>query len=335
MATGIKQIAEFAGVSTTTVSNVINNSRYVSEEKRQRVHEAIRKLNYRPNRIASSLRRRRSNTVGLIIPDIVNPYFTEVARGVEDACFEADYSAIICNSDANPNIEAHYLAMLAEKQMDGVILVNAGNPPDQPPAAVVQDIPLVMLDRELPGMATDSILVDNALGGRLAGEFLHNLGHREFICVAGLPRAYPPWERVEGFASFLREKGCQLPERDILRGDFQTEGGYQAVRRRLQDGDKFTAVFAANDLMAYGAIRAIVEAGLRIPQDVSVVGFDDISLSDLYNPPLTTIRQPLLEMGKTAVRLLIERMAAPALEPRRIILPVELVPRQSAGRRGG
>ncbi len=334
MATGIKQIAEFAGVSTTTVSHVINNTRYVSEEKRERVREAIIRLNYRPNRLASGLRRRRSNTIGLVTPDIVNPYFTEVARGVEDACFEASYSAIICNSDANPKIETHYLAMLAEKQIDGIILVNAGNPPDRPPTEVVPDIPLVMLDRELAGLATDSILVDNVQGGRIAADYLHSLGHRDVICLAGLPGASPTWRRVESFVERCRKNGCSIPDRAILQGDFQTESGYQVVRRRLQDGEKFTAAFATNDLMAYGAVRAIVEAGLRIPRDVSVIGFDDISLSKLYNPPLTTIRQPLLEMGRAAVRLLLERIADPHLEPRRIVFPVELITRQTAGKRG-
>lgn len=333
MAKGIKEIAQLAGVSTTTVSHVINNTRFVSEDKRERVRKAMTTLAYRPNRMAAGLRTKRSYAIGVVLPDITNPYFAEIARGVEDACFEHNYSAIICNSDDSAQTEAHYLSMLAEKQMDGIILVNVGVADRSPatPEHIACDIPLVMLDREVPGLASDSIQVDNKLGGRMAAECLFRLGHRRVVCIGGTPDVYPSWGRVDGFVEYMRESGHPLPSGLVLEGDFQAGSGFELARKAMAGKKKPTAIFAANDLMACGAIRALTEMGYRIPEDVSVVGFDDISLSSLFNPPLTTIRQPRLEMGRTAVKLLLERIGDPGLETRRVMLPLELVERQTSG----
>lgn len=331
MAKGIKQIAEMAGVSITTVSHVVNGTRFVSQERRDRVLEVMRRLNYRPNRLASGLRQCKSSTIGIVVPDITNPYFAEIARGVEDACFENNYSAIICNSDAKPETEAHYLSMLAEKQTDGIVLVNVGKRGSKSPAKLIPDIPLVMLDRELPGLAVDSIQVDNGLGGRMAAEHLFNLGHRRIACIGGKPDVHPSWDRVDGFVDFMRQAGAPLPARMIFTGDFQFMSGYAMAKKAMVGATPPTAFFVANDLMACGTIRALSELGLRIPGDVSVVGFDDIMLSEMFNPPLTTIGQPRLEMGRTAVRLLLERIANPGLAPRRSMLPLKLVVRQSTG----
>ncbi len=331
MATGIKLIAEMAGVSTTTVSHVVNGTRFVSEDKRQRVLLAMRNLNYRPNRMASGLRRRQSNTIGVVLPDITNPYFAEVARGVEDACFTRDYSAIICNSDASLKTEARCLAMLAEKQTDGIVLVNAGGHAPAPPGGMTRDIPLVMLDREVPGLNVDFIQVDNFAGGRMAAEQFLSLGHRHAACIGGSPGVYPPWERVDGFLDAMREAGHPVPEELVLAGDFQAESGYALAGKLMRARPRPTAIFAANDLMAYGVIRLLTEMGLHVPNNVSVIGFDDISLSALFNPPLTTVSQPRLDMGGMAVRLLLERLARPDLEPRRVMLPLQLIPRQSSG----
>lgn len=331
MAAGIKQIAEMAGVSTTTVSHVLNETRFVSEDRRERVLEAMRRLNYRPNRLASGLRRRKSNTMGVVLPDITNPYFAEIARGVEDACFERGYSAIICNSDASLRTEANYLDMLAEKQMDGIVLVNVGDRGQKLSPALARGIPLVMMDREVSALRADSIQVDNLAGGRMAAEHLFALGHRNVVCIGGAPEVYPSWDRVDGFTGFMREAGHPVPKRQILAGDFHADSGYSLTLEAMRAKKRPTAVFAANDLMAYGAIRALAETGLRIPGDVSVIGFDDIKLSGLFNPPLTTIRQPRLKMGGVAVRLLLERAEKPDLEPRRVMLPLDLVVRQSSG----
>jgi LacI family transcriptional regulator len=331
LATGIKQIAEMAGVSVTTVSHVVNGTRFVSEEKRERVLRTMRRLHYRPNRLASGLRRRKSSTIGVVLPDITNPYFAEIARGVEDACFEREYSVIICNSDASLKIEAHYLSMLAEKQMDGIVLINVGDHGQKPPGSIARDIPFVMLDREVHGMNTDSIQVDNFAGGRMAADHLFALGHRTVACIGGAPEVYPSWDRVDGFVQYMRDAGHPVPSRMILAGDFQAESGYVTTCRVMRAKKRPTAIFAANDLMACGAVRALTEMGLCVPADVSVVGFDDITLSGLFNPPLTTIHQPRLEMGGTAVALLLERAARPGLKPRRVMLPLRLVARQSSG----
>lgn len=335
MAKGIKEIALLASVSTTTVSHVINNTRFVSEEKRARVLTAMRHLDYRPNRMASGLRTKRSYAIGVVLPDITNPYFAEIARGIEDACFEHNYSAIICNSDDSAKTQAHYLSMLAEKQMDGIILVNVGDHGRSASEQIMRELPLVMLDRELPGLVSDSIQIDNKLGGRMAAEYLFSLGHRCLVCIGGAPEVYPSWDRVDGFVEYMREASHPLPPNLVFKGDFQAGSGFTLARKAMAGKKKPTAIFAANDLMAYGAIRALTEMGLRIPEDVSVVGFDDISLSSLFNPPLTTIRQPRLEMGRTAVKLLLERIGSPELESRRVMLPLKLVERQTSGPVGG
>ncbi len=331
VAAGIRQIAEMTGVSITTVSHVVNETRFVSKDKRERVLAAMRRLNYRPNRLASGLRRRKSNTIGVVLPDITNPYFAEIARGVEDACFEKNYSAIICNSDASLKMEKHYLDMLVEKQMDGIVLVNVGDHGQNPASAPAQGIPLVMMDREVSALRADSIQVNNLEGGRMAAKHLFDFGHRNVVCMGGTPDVYPSWERVDGFVAFMKEAGHPLPKKRILAGNFQADSGYALTMAAMRARQRPTAIFAANDLMAYGAIRALVELGLRVPDDVSVVGFDDIKLSALFNPPLTTIRQPRLEMGGLAVKLLMERAEQPALEPRRVMLPLELIARQSSG----
>lgn len=331
MPKGIKEIAELAGVSITTVSHVINNTRFVSEKRRGLVLQAMARLNYRPNRIAQALRRRQSLVIGVILPDITNPYFADMARGIEDACFDKNYSAIICNSDGSTSVEAHYIAMLAEKQMDGIILVSVGDHGQRPPENIVSDIPFVMMDREMPGLAADSVQVDNRLGGRMAAEHLFRLGHRSVLCIGGAPEVYPSWKRIDGFIEYMRENGFPPPLRWVAAGDFQAESGYALTRKALAGKTRPTAIFAANDLMAYGAVRAAAEMGLRIPGDISVVGFDDINLSALFNPPLTTIKQPRLEMGETAVRLLLERAGERGMEARRVMLPLELVERQTTG----
>ncbi|MCC8180990.1 MAG: LacI family transcriptional regulator [Planctomycetes bacterium] len=331
MAKGIKDIARLAGVSTTTVSHVMNNTRFVSEERRKRVQQAMARLNYRPNRLARGLRSKKSYAIGVILPDITNPYFAEVARGVEDACFENNYSAIICNSDDNPKIELHYMSMLAEKQMDGIVLVNVGEYGQKPPESIARAIPFVMLAREVHDFKADSIQVDNRLGGRMAAEYLFNLGHRRVACIGGTPQVYPSWDRVDGFIDYMRGVGYPLPARMVLKGNFQAESGYTLTRKMMAGKNKPTAIFAANDLMAYGAVRALTQAGFAVPGEVSVVGFDDISLSALFNPPLTTVRQPRLDMGGAAVKLLLERMEKHDLEPQRLMLPLELVVRQTSG----
>jgi LacI family transcriptional regulator len=327
----MQQVAERAGVSVTTVSHVINETRPVSDELRERVLAVVAELGYQPNVLARSLRRGETHTIGAIIPDNANPFFAEVVRGVEDTSFEQGYSVILCNSDGDPDKELHYANVLVEKRVDGILLIAAGVGPEHILAWQKQHIPLVLIDRDIPDVSVDVVLTHNARGGWLAARHLIELGHQRIGCIAGPSDMTPSDERLAGYLEALRESGLSADETLVLRGDFQCQSGYQAGHQILSKDDPPTAIFACNDLMAMGAMRAALELGLRIPGDLSVMGFDDIPLASFINPPLTTIQQPKYEMGVLAASLLLERMQDPDMPPHKRTLETHLVVRESSG----
>jgi LacI family transcriptional regulator len=325
----MRDVAERAGVSITTVSHVINETRPVSDELRSRVLAAIDDLGYQPNVLARSLRRGKTHTIGMIVPDSANPFFAEVARGVEDTSFEQRYSVILCNSDGDLDKELFYTNVLVEKQVDGIIFVAAGGSAERIRDLQARRIPLVVVDRDVPDVAVDSVLTDNARGGELATRHLIELGHRRIGCVAGPSDVTPSAERITGYRDALRAASVSVDEALIVRGDFQYESGYRATQQLLSMNDPPTAVFACNDLMAVGAVSAALELGREVPRDLSVVGFDDVRLASFVNPPLTTIVQPKYEMGVLAAKMLVERMHDLDMPPRREKLDTSLLIRQS------
>jgi len=325
----MRDVAERAGVSVTTVSHVINETRRVSDELRQRVLAVIDELGYQPNVLARSLRSGKTNTIGMVIPDGVNPFFAEVARGVEDTSFEQGYSVILCNSDGDLDKELLYTDVLTEKQVDGILFVAAGVSTEHIRALQGRRMPVVVVDREIPDVAVDSVLTDNARGGWLATRHLLDLGHCRIGYIAGPSDLTPSAERITGYRQALEEAGIPVDKALILKGDFQYESGYQAARQLLEMDDPPAAIFACNDLMAVGAISAAVELGRKVPADLSVVGFDDVRLASFTNPPLTTIVQPKYEMGVVAATMLLERMRDHDVPPRRRMLDTALVIRQS------
>jgi LacI family transcriptional regulator len=332
----MRDVALRAEVSVTTVSHVVNQTRFVSEPVRRRVEAAMRDLGYRPNILARGLRRGEASTLGLIIPDMTNPYFAEVARSVEDACAREGYALIVCNSDGRRDRELRAVEVLAANRVGGLVLVNVGVTERE--AAIFEDlaIPLVMLDREIPGFPVDSIQVDNALGGRQATDHLTGLGHRRIACIAGPPRVSPSGDRVLGYRQALEAAGLPHDPDLILFGDFTPPSGRACTQALLRLPDPPTAIFAGNDLMAFGALNALAEAGLSVPGDVSVVGFDDIQLASFFNPPLTTVAQPRQEMGRRAVEILLERMRDRSLPHRRpVLMETTLRVRRSTGPRSG
>lgn len=326
----MRDVAERANVSVTTVSHVINETRPVSDELRGRVLSAMVELGYQPNALARSLRRKETHTIGMIVPDSVNPFFAEVARGIEDASFERDYSVILCNSDGDLSKELLYINVLAEKQVDGILLVAvSGVTTKHFHTLQARGLPVVVVDRDIPGPAVDSVLVDNAQGGRLATRHLIDLGHRRIGCITGPSDLTPSADRVTGYRQALQEAGISPDPSLIVKGDFQYRSGYQAAYRLLSLADPPTAIFACNDLMAVGAISAGEQAGYRVPADLSIVGFDDVRLASFTNPPLTTVVQPKHEMGVLAATMLLERLQNRNLPPRRRLLKTELLVRQS------
>ena len=325
----MRDVAERAGVSVTTVSHVINGTRHVSDELRNRVLEAMQALAYQPNALARSLRRNESCTIGMILPDAMNPYFAEIARSIEDTSFSEDYSVIICNSDGNLAKELNYINVLMEKRVDGIIFVAAGMSAEH--IRMLQDkrMPVVVVDRDSPGVMVDSVQINNAAGGWLATSHLIELGHTHIACIAGPSDVTPSGERVDGYRRALHEAGLPILAENIVRGDFHAASGYQITKELLARDKRPTAIFACNDLMAIGALRAAKAMGFRVPEDISVVGFDDIYLAAYSNPPLTTVRQPKYEMGQLATKLLLERIQDPDLPPRTPLLDTELMIRAS------
>lgn len=327
----MRDVAERAGVSVTTVSHVINETRPVSDDLRRRVLEAMHALGYQPNALARSLRRKETHTIGMIVPDSANPFFAEVARGIEDASFEQGYSVILCNSDGDLEKELLYTNVLSEKRVDGILFVAAGVSTEHIRALQARQMPLVVVDRDIPDVVVDSVLIHNARGGWLATQHLIELGHRRIGCITGPSDVTPSAERVIGYQQALQEAGIPLDEALIVKGDFQYESGYRAAQQLLALDDPPTAIFACNDLMAVGAISAAVELGFQVPARLSVVGFDDIRLASFANPPLTTVAQPKYEMGVVAMTMLLERMRERDMSPRRRLLDIRLVVRQSTG----
>jgi LacI family transcriptional regulator len=288
-------------------------------------------LGFQPNALARSLRRKRTHTVGLIVPDSANPFFAEVGRGIEDTSFAAGYSIILGNSNGDPRRELLYIDLLIQKQVDGVLLVPTGDQAELAATLRTRNIPVVVIDRDVPGAEIDRVHIDNAAGGYLATRHLLDLGHRRIGYIGGPPHLSPVPHRGAGYKQALEEAGIPLDDRLVVAGNFRDAGGYEGAQTLLALADPPTAIFAGNDLMAIGALAAARARGIAVPDALSVAGFDDIHLAGYLNPPLTTIAQPKYELGVIAAELLFGRLAHPELPPQRRLLQAELVVRQSTG----
>ena len=328
----MRDVAESAGVSVTTVSHVINNTRNVNPSTRQRVEQSMHRLGYQPNVLARSLRKGETHTIGIILPDSTNPYFAEVVRGIEDSSFSQGYSVILCNSDNDLAKERLYANVLLEKQVDGIIMVAAGSSGENILHLQARHVPLVLVDRRVPDIEADYVFADNQQGGSLATGHLIDLGHRAIACITGPLGVQLSSERISGYRQALETAGINIREEWIVEGDFQFQSGNDAARVLFENEPVPTAIFACNDLMAIGAYRYTQEKGYHIPKQLSIVGFDDVSLAAYTNPPLTTVRQFKHEMGSLAARLLLERMIQRDLAPRLELLGTEIIIRGSTAR---
>jgi LacI family transcriptional regulator len=322
----IKEIAQRANVSAATVSHVVNNTRFVSDEVRARVDAAVAALGYVPNAVARSLRMRGTQTLGMMIPNISNLFFAELVRAFEDECYRQGYSLILCNSEDDPGREIIYLRTLMSKRVDGLVMISAGRDDHLCRLLSTTWLPLVIVDREIEGVTADLVEVDHEHGGYLAARHLLDLGHRRIAAIAGPGDLVVSKQRVFGFERALAEAGTPRPAEYLIHASFTTQGGYEAARRLLGLAKQPTAVFACNDLLALGAIHAMREAGMRVPQDLSVVGFDDIALAAFVSPRLTTIRQPKQRIGELAAQLLIARIKGKRDDVVKKLLEPELAP---------
>jgi LacI family transcriptional regulator len=325
----IKDVARQAAVSVTTVSHVVNGTRFVSDDARQRVQQAIDALRYVPSALARSLKNNRTHTIGTMIPNCSNPYFAEIVRGIEDACFAAGFTVVLCNSDDDPRKQGQYLRVLTEKQVDGLIVVSSGGDSELGMALRDAEMALVLVDREVENLNADLVEVNHERGGYLAARHLIELGHRRIACISGPLALSPSAQRVQGCRRALAEAGLGALDAMLREADFTSAGGHAAMRDLLAAGPRPTGVFACNDLSAIGAMAAAAQAGLSVPRDVSIIGFDDIALAAYASPPLTTVAQPKHRLGTLAASLLLERIAQRDLASRRRILQPALRLRQS------
>lgn len=326
----MRDVAEHAGVSVTTVSHVLNESRYVSDELRERVQTAMHQLGYKRNLLARGLRRGQTFTLGMIVGFSFNPFFFEVARGVEAASYEQDYNVILGNAEGNPDKEFHYINVLIEKQVDGLVLATAGIHAEHIEMLHTWQVPFVLVDREIPSAEADLIRTDHESGAWQAANHLTELGHRRIACITGPLDIQNTTYRLKGYEKALTDAGIPVDTDLIVTGDWNYDSGYQLARELLDRAAPPTAIFAFNDIMAVGAMRAIIESGRRVPDDVAVVGFDDIPLASYAIPSLTTVRQPMQALGRVAVTRLFERMENPDLPAEKFIMQPELVIRMSS-----
>ncbi|GAP14954.1 transcriptional regulator, LacI family [Longilinea arvoryzae] len=329
----IKDVARAAQVSITTVSHVVNNTRFVDPATKQRVLTALEELGYQPNSLARSLRSGVTRTIGLVVPDASNLFFADVARKIEDIGFQQGYSVILCNSDNNPGKQSRYINTLLAKQVDGVIFISSGSEPDDLMRLVENNIPVVVADRDVPLELADVVLLDNEQAGYDATKHLINLGHRFIACITGPNHLAPSMQRFEGYKRCLKENGIDFDPKLIEMGDFRFPSGEEAMQRLLSSSSRATAVFVLNDMMAIGAMSAAHKAGLSIPKDISIIGFDDIEIDAAITPALTTMAQPIEEMAQYAMNLLIEHLVGKKHElNQRIILTSRLIKRDSTAR---
>ena len=327
----IIDVAKLAGVSTTTVSHIINGTRYVSDELKERVEKAIEELGYRPNSMARGLRRGESKTIGLIVPDNSNPFFAEILRQIENIGYATGYSVILCNSDSDIKKEVAYIELLNAKQVDGIIFITTNNSVEHLQEITNNGIPLLVIDRDVPLKATDILLVDNFNGGYDATRYLLSLGHKRIACITGPSLLTPSADRVNGYKKAMAEAKIEINPEWVVAGDFQFNGGEEGIIHLLKLDPRPTAIFACNDMMALGVMRGLRKAGLSVPVDISLIGFDDISLASVISPGLTTIAQPVQKISELAIELLVKRIQNKdtTASDERIVLPTQLIIRES------
>lgn len=324
----ISEVAKHASVSPATVSRVLNGDPRVGSAYRERVLRSVAELNYRPNRLARHMRRQRSGTIGVVVPDIENPHFSEMVRAVEDQAYAAGYRVIVCNTDETREKQRTYLQELIDERVLGVVI--SPSAPDDAQIGRLLDlgIPVVAYDREVGDGRADAVLADNVKATRIAGELLIEAGHRDIAFVGGRPDVETGAERLAGYEMAMRAAGLTPREVD---GDFRLEGGEAAVAELLAETTRPSALVVANNLMTLGALRAIRAAGLRVPADIALVAVDDPPWAELVDPPLTTLAQPVRRMAADAMELLLQRVSGEREAPRRIVHPFELRRRASAG----
>lgn len=331
----LKDVAKRSGFSVGTASAVINNNPWVSEETRRRVLKAIKELNYQPNQLARNLRTQKTNTIGVIVPDITNPFFPQIIRSIDALARQYGYLIILCDSNENYQIGIETFKVLLQKKVDGIILIGGIVPKEELVKFLSDKHPLIVVierDYEIPDIAT--VIVDAVKGGYTATKHFLSLGYSHVGIITGPlddEFSHGSFGRYKGYQMALEEYNISFNQSMVKQGDFTFDGGYRAMKQFLDDTPQVRAIFASNDLMAIGAIEAIKEQGLRIPEDIALVGYDDIPEASYISPALTTIRLPQKQLGHKAVEIILTRLLGKHDSPLKKVLPTKLIVRQSCG----
>lgn len=332
MSTKIEDVAREAGVSTATVSRVLAGKPYVSEELRRRVLEAARALNYRPSRVARSLRVQRSRIIGLIISDIQNPFFTSIVRAVEDVAQQQQYSVFLCNSDEDSDKEATYVELMLAEQVSGLIVAPTARSNDLYRKLVAMQVPVIAIDRRVSDVAMDMVVCDNVRAAREVVSHLVEGGYRRIAAVLSGLEISTGAERYQGYVEALTSHGLAVQPELVRTGSPRTPNGYAMTMDLLQQSPPPDAIFAGNNLLTVGALHAIHDLGLRIPEDIGFAAFDEMDWMFLVKPALTVVKQPTYEMGQRAAELLLQRIADPSRPAQVVTLQPTIKLRESSRR---
>lgn len=330
MTVTMRDVAQKAGVSIKTVSRVVNDQGEIAEATRQRVQAAITELGYRPSRLARAMVTQRSHTVGLVIPDITNPFFPEVARGVQDLAQARDYNVFMCNTDEDAHEDLQTLHSLADQAVDGIIVFSSMVGDDKLSAFADRFRPIVTINRFFEHPSVSLIFVDNYRGARLAMAYFFEKGHTAIAMLTGNSASPQKIRRVRGYCDALTEAGLPVNQQWIIPNTPNMINGYKATHQLLTQYPHITAIFAYNDLLALGALRACHELGRRVPQDCAVIGFDDIQLASMVTPALTTVHYDKYALGQIAMNRLFEMIEDPQGTFSPIEVGVKLMIRESA-----
>jgi LacI family transcriptional regulator/LacI family repressor for deo operon, udp, cdd, tsx, nupC, and nupG len=329
----LQDVARIAEVSISTVSRVVNEPELVNKETRRRVQKAIDQLGFLPNRVARRLRGEggEAKLIGLVLPDIQNPFFADLARGVEDVAQRHGYLVFLGNTDEDAAKEKLYLDVMRAESVDGIIVPPSSETDEAVADLVRRKLPVVCVDRSLRRGKVDTVVVDNVRGAREAMEHLIGLGHRRIGFIEGLPQLSTSRERLQGYRQALEEHGIAFDPSLVLQGDSRQASGRELTRELLALPERPTALLVGNNLMTLGALEMIHQKGLRIPEDVAILGYDDMPWALALNPPLTAVRQPGDEVGRRAMELLLQRIRDPQRSVSLVMMQPELVVRKSCG----
>jgi LacI family purine nucleotide synthesis repressor len=328
----IKDVARIAGVSTTTVSHVINKTRFVAEATQERVMQAVKELNYAPSAVARSLKCNTTRTIGMLVTQSTNPFFAEVVDGVESYCYRQGYTLILCNTGGIYEKQRDYIRMLAEKRVDGMLVMCSDLTEElREMLDAHQDIPKVIMDWGPESSKADKIIDNSEEGGYLATKYLLEKGHAKIACLSGQVQKVACIERIAGYKRALSEFGIPFQENYILEGNFECDTAVEAADKvaAMPIEQRPTAIFCFNDIMALGLISRLQQLNINVPDDISVVGYDNIDLAAYFSPPLTTVHQPKRRVGKTAFEILLERIKDKDHDKRIFEMHPELIERQS------